>query len=94
MRFNYRFFISLLCIVIWISSIFYLSGMSSESNGKSKESVVVVVNVIVVGNKLGIVNESTSRGNINGINMLIRKFMHAFMYFVLAILLIRFFSTY
>ena len=99
MIFKYRVLFSWLLVFIWMGSIFYLSGMSSDSsNSKSKESISVVVeSSIHVTNDLGIINEPISKSNINSIvnvlNKPLRKCMHSFMYFILVILLLNAFKS-
>jgi hypothetical protein len=74
-------------------AIYFFSNMSgSESNGKSKETInVVIEKVLVITNKLGITDKHPSEVKMNitvsSLNFPLRKFMHASVYFILSILL-------
>ncbi len=78
---------------IWLFVIFSLSGMNSdESNSKSKSTLnVLIQETLNITNKTGITDKHPSDAKkesvINNINLPMRKFAHATVFIVLAILL-------
>ena len=82
MKFNYRFIISWILVILWMFNIYYLSSMDSElSNTKSKDTINTVVESSVVGT-----NKDISKDNLNSIvnslNKPLRKCMHSFVFFI------------
>ena len=93
MKFNYRFIISWILVIIWMFNIYYLSSMDSElSNSKSKDTINTVVESSVV-----VTNKDISKDNlnsiVNGLNKPLRKCMHSFVFFILVFLFINAFNN-
>ena len=93
MKFNYRFIISWILVILWMFNIYYLSSMDSElSNTKSKDTINTVVESSVV-----VTNKDISKDNlnsiVNGLNKPLRKCMHSFVFFILVILFINAFNN-
>ena len=93
MKFNYRFIISWILVILWMFNIYYLSSMDSElSNSKSKGTINTVVESTVV-----VTNKDISKNSINSIvdilNKPLRKCMHSFVFFILVILFINAFNN-
>lgn len=86
--------ISWLLVIIWAIVIFMFSGMESDlSNNKSESAInTVVETTLETTNNLGITNKHPSNAKLNEfvlkLNSPLRKCMHAFVYFILALLIL------
>lgn len=86
--------LSWLLVIIWIIIIFIFSGMDSKSSNNKSEKTInkVVETTLDATNNLGITNKHPNNFKLNEfvlkLNRPFRKCMHAFVYFVLAILVL------
>lgn len=86
-------FISIILIFTWLLVIFTLSGMNSnESNSKSKSTLnVLIQETLNLTNKAGITDKHPTQAKkdkvIEDINLPMRKFAHATVFIILAILI-------
>ena len=84
-----KLFISIVLLVIWMAFIFFMSDMSTNtSNDKSKDIVNGIIDKVdkISNANDDIVKKHQSIKYVDEINFLFRKFMHATVYFALAIL--------
>ena len=83
---------SWLLVILWMIAIFWLSSMdTNESNGKSMKTInKVIESTVDTTNKIGITDKHPSTEKkaqvTEKLNIPLRKFMHASVYLVLAIL--------
>ncbi len=83
-----------LVAVFWIFGIYKLSGMNAENSGNASKSMITIFieDTIYNANKIGITNINPNSPKIdklsNLINIPLRKVMHAFVYFVLALIIL------
>ena len=81
-------------IIFWILVIYKLSAMNSKSSGNASESIIsiFVEDTIKVTNKYGLTNLNINSQKIDKvsdiINFPLRKVAHAFVYFVLSIMIL------
>ena len=84
--------ISCFLVILWLVVIFFLSNMDSSKSNQKSEGVInkVVETTLDKTNDLGITNKHPSQTTKNEfiikLNTPFRKFMHAFVYLILAIL--------
>ena len=81
-------------VLLWMETIFYLSSMNTnESNGKSKN---IVGEIIEITSRVTHHHYSTDEKEklVEEFNKPIRKIAHASVYFILAILILNFFSSF
>ena len=89
---NYKLIISWALVIIWMIVIFSFSAMSGEeSNTKSKGTIdTAITKAAEVSNDLGVTKVNTTSPKkvpiIEKLNVVLRKGMHASVYFVLFIL--------
>ncbi len=94
MNISFKKIISWLLVIIWLIVIFMFSSMDSESSNNKSEKTInkVVETTLDTTNNLRITNKHPSNYKLNEfvlkLNLPLRKCMHAFVYFVLAILLL------
>lgn len=80
--------------IAWIAGIYKLSGMNADSSGSTSKNVISIFieDGIDVTNRYGITNIDANSAKIDKLsaimNMPLRKVMHAFVYFVLAIIIL------
>lgn len=92
MKKKIKIIISWLLVILWMFVIFMFSNMpGEESDSKSKGTINTVVEVVVaIADKLEIIDEKptsfTIEQFVEKINIPLRKFMHAFIYLVLGVL--------
>lgn len=92
--------VCLVLIASWLLVIFSLSGMTSdESNSKSKSTLnVMIQECLNITNKIGLTNKHPSNEKknkvIENINLPMRKFAHATVFIILAILVMVFLHTF
>ncbi len=96
---NKKIIISWLLVIIWMSVIFIFSNMdTNESNDKSKGTISQVIeDTVQTTNGMGITNKNPSDEKIESVveklNIPFRKFMHASVFMILAILSINALKT-
>ena len=94
MNTNLKRILSWLLVIIWIIIIFIFSGMDSKSSNNKSEKTInkVVETTLDATNNLGITNKHPNNFKLNEfvlkLNRPFRKCMHAFVYLVLAILIL------
>ena len=90
---HFKLIISIILILLWAGIIFIFSAMDGEqSNSKSRGTIdMALTKAAEVSNDLGVTDVNTQSAKkipiINLMNKLLRKCMHAGVFFVLAILL-------
>lgn len=93
-------FISIFLVIFWLLVIFTLSGMNSnESNNKSKSSLnILIQETLNLTNKVGITDKHPTQTKkdrvINKINLPMRKFAHATVFIILALLIMTCLRTF
>ena len=98
MNVNKKSIIAWTLVVIWMGIIFWFSQMdATESNDKSEGTINKVITVTLeITERVGLIDERISDSEINyiveRINGPLRKCMHASVYFILTLLLIRAFQ--
>ena len=91
---NLKKIISWSLVIIWLIVIFLFSNMDSNKSNQKSESAInkVVETTLNKTNDLGITNKHPSEKTMNNfvvkLNLPLRKCMHAFVYFVLSLLLL------
>ena len=91
---NLKKIISWSLVIIWLIVIFLFSNMDSDKSNQKSESAInkVVETTLNKTNDLGITNKHPSEKTMNNfvdkLNLPLRKCMHAFVYFVLSLLLL------
>lgn len=89
-----KIIISWILVILWMSTIFYLSSMNTiESNTKSKDVISKVVDkTITTTNKIGVTSKHPTKEKeqqlIDILNQPLRKCAHASVYLILSILLL------
>lgn len=93
MKENFKKYVPIGLVVIWMIVIFGFSAMNGkESNIKSKEVIhKIVTQVIIITNKLNITHIDTHEEHlkeiVNNLNFILRKCMHASVYFILSMII-------
>lgn len=94
MNTKYKKILSWLLVLIWLVVIFTFSSMNSiDSNAKSEKTINKVLETTIdTTNNLGITNKHPKSSKINNyvtkLNFPLRKCMHAFVYFILGLLVL------
>lgn len=94
MNISFKKILLWLLVIIWLVIIFLFSGMDSESSNNKSEKTInkVVETTLETTNSLGITNKHPSNTKLNNfvmkINIPLRKCMHAFVYFVLSLIVL------
>lgn len=89
-----KIILSCILVLVWCFIIFNFSNMdTTESNTKSKDTINKVIDTTIeTSNKVGIIENIPTKEEktelINNLNKPLRKCMHAFIYFILAILVL------